>query len=202
MSASGAAAEKRALRGRLRAAWRALSEAEREQAAEGAAAAVQQWDGWRRAATVAVFLHLPDELPTTPLIRASVAAGKRVAAPVSLPGGELRFHAFDPDALRAGRFGIAEPDPERSPAIPADALDLVVVPGLAFDAEGFRLGRGGGYYDRLLARLPSGTLTVGWTLPAFVVDRLPREPHDLPVGFLATPDGVRPARRADAPRIR
>jgi len=80
--------------------------------------------------------------------------------------------------------------PDGSPVGPAD-LDVVLVPGRLFDRDGFRLGRGGGHYDRLLPRLRPGVPAVGVTVGARVVERVPREPHDVPMTHLATETGVR-----------
>jgi hypothetical protein len=79
-----------------------------------------------------------------------------------------------------------------SPVGPED-LDVVLVPGRLFDARGFRLGRGGGHYDRLLPRLRAGTPAIGVTVEARVVPALPTEDHDVPMTHLATESGVRVA---------
>lgn len=92
------------------------------------------------------------------------------------------------DALVVGAHGVAEP---AGPAAPDAAVDVVVLPGVAFDAEGWRLGRGGGHYDRLLARLGPRVLAVGVADEAAVVDGVPREPHDRPVDVLVTDASVR-----------
>jgi 5-formyltetrahydrofolate cyclo-ligase len=76
--------------------------------------------------------------------------------------------------------------PELDPA----ELDVLLLPGLAFDLWGTRLGRGAGYFDRLLMRVDLATPVVGVTPAAVVVDRLPREVHDMVMGFIATEEGV------------
>lgn len=83
------------------------------------------------------------------------------------------------------RFGIEEPPPD-SPEVAPEALDLVIVPALAFDECGYRLGYGGGYYDRFLPRLRPDCVTVGLMLDALVVTALPAEPHDVPVQIVVT----------------
>lgn len=88
-------------------------------------------------------------------------------------------------------YGYLQPTPQ-APAISAEVLELVLVPGLCFDGSGYRLGYGKGYYDRLLVRMPSRVLTVGVTVEALVVPTLPRGEGDVPVRFLATEAGVRP----------
>ena len=82
-------------------------------------------------------------------------------------------------------FGI--PEPVDGPFVEPEAIHVVLVPGVVFDQGGYRLGYGGGYYDRFLASLPAGTLTVGVAWSWQIVAQLPREPHDKPVAALVTP---------------
>ncbi|RIH86716.1 5-formyltetrahydrofolate cyclo-ligase [Meiothermus luteus] len=91
-------------------------------------------------------------------------------------------------------YGFLEPAPEAPRAAP-EGLEAVLVPGLAFDPWGRRLGYGQGFYDRFLARLPAHVLTVGLVPEALLVPALPHDSWDIPVGFLATEAGVRPALR-------
>lgn len=125
------------------------------------------------------------------------ARGHRIAAPrVREDGGglELRLVASPAD-WRAGKWGVPEPDPERTRTYgEQDPLDVVLVPGLAFDRQGGRLGYGGGYYDRLFAARQSAGHTSLWIGFAFelqtVEEPLPREPHDLVLDGLATENGL------------
>ena len=105
---------------------------------------------------------------------------------------------IDPEALRDGRWTIPDPVEDawgtliprsHTPVDPA-TLDAVVVPGMAFDRQGGRLGRGAGVYDRFLARLPERTLRIGLIPSALLVERLPTEPHDIPMHAVATERGV------------
>ncbi|MCP2014767.1 5-formyltetrahydrofolate cyclo-ligase [Deinococcus sp. HSC-46F16] len=104
------------------------------------------------------------------------------------PTPHLTLHPWDA-AMEVSRFGVRQP-PADAPRVALETVDAVLLPGLAFDRFGVRLGYGGGFYDRLLPAF-SG-LTVGVVWEALVVDALPTEPHDLRVGFLATEGGVRP----------
>ncbi len=98
---------------------------------------------------------------------------------------ELTLHAWTPDRpLVPNRYRIPEPSPD-GPVSPHE-LEIALIPGLAFDAAGGRLGRGGGYYDRLLAKLPSTCLRIGLCFDFQLVDRVPRAPHDLPVHRVIT----------------
>lgn len=102
----------------------------------------------------------------------------------------LTVHAYRRDGLERHRYGFLQPSPDAAIVDPA-ILDLVLVPGLAFDAAGTRLGHGRGYFDRLLGTLRPRTLLVGVAQEAVLVPRLPREAHDVAMHFLVTEAGVR-----------
>lgn len=193
------AAAKRRLRAELRRAWRALAPEELARAAERAALHLVACPAWRRAGTVALFLARADELPTAPLLAAARAEGRRVVAPVILPDGGLALHAYAPEWEREGPYGIREPDPARAPAVDPHEVDLIVVPGLAFDPRGARLGRGGGYYDRLLPTLRPDAVRVGWTMARFVLPEVPAGPRDARVHLIATEEGFRATGPAGTP---
>lgn len=179
---------KRRLRAEITARWSRLSPVE---LAAGAGAATRQLlalPEWRRAGTIFTYLHMASgELPTDGVVQAAIQQGKRVTAPVILKRGWMEAYAFcDLSRLQPRDFGIRAPDPDHHIQVPPEEIDLVIVPALAFDRAGFRLGRGGGYYDRYLARLEPHTVTVGWTLQEFLYDRLPVHPHDIPVHMVIT----------------
>jgi len=140
---------------------------------------------------VALFAPLPSEPDIHPLIEEAWAQGKRVVLPLMIKHGsipELDWHevtSWD-DVVILGPFGLREPDPLRCPRVPQAELDCVFVPGLAFDHEGFRLGRGGGFYDRFLstATMPS----IGLFFQRQKVERVPREAHDQRLRSVITED--------------
>ncbi|GIW33329.1 5-formyltetrahydrofolate cyclo-ligase [Meiothermus sp.] len=107
---------------------------------------------------------------------------------------QLEVHPL-PCKLVKHKYGFWEPAAE-TPKVDPEILDAVLVPGLAFDPWGHRLGYGQGFYDRFLAQLPPRTLTVGLVAEALVVPELPHDPWDVPVQFLATEQGVRAALEA------
>jgi 5-formyltetrahydrofolate cyclo-ligase len=114
----------------------------------------------------------------------------RVLLPVLRPDLDIDWAPY-PAPLVPGRYGLSEPE---SPRLGVDAItgaDLVVAPGLAVSADGVRLGRGGGSYDRALARVAPSALVVVPLYDGELVDRLPAEPHDRPVDGVVTPSGVR-----------
>lgn len=103
-------------------------------------------------------------------------------------GRELTVHAVGGEVERH-RWGFDQPTPA-SPRVPLGSVAVVLVPGLAFDRRGNRLGHGGGFYDRLLAKVPGTAWRVGVARSEMVVDRLPVEGHDVPMTHLATEAGV------------
>lgn len=149
-----------------------------------------------RAATVAAYVSVGNEPGTGPLIEALQTSGRRVLLPRLLPDNDLEWSPYaGPTSLqRAGR-GLLEPD---GPLLGVDAIagaDVVLVPGLAVDAAGNRLGRGGGSYDRALGRVPVGTFTCVLLYDGEVGLDVPIEPHDRPVTAAATPSGIIRLRR-------
>lgn len=144
----------------------------------------------RRAATVAAYASVGGEPGTGALIDALRAAGKRVILPVVLPDLDLDWAVYDGDLAPARRGLLEPPGPRLGPDAIATA-DAVLVPGLAVSPTGLRLGQGGGCYDRALARVPVGTFTCVLLYDDEVGLDVPVEPHDRPVGFAATPSGVR-----------
>jgi 5-formyltetrahydrofolate cyclo-ligase len=140
---------------------------------------------FRSARVLGIFLSLPWEIDSKPLIAAARREGKTVAVPVVFPDQRgLRFAVLRKGQARLKKnvYGILEPaQPEW-----VDAIDLLIVPGAAFTGQGDRLGAGAGYYDRFLerhSRLPS----VGVGFDEQMAVRLPRGPHDQRVGMVATP---------------
>jgi 5-formyltetrahydrofolate cyclo-ligase len=136
-------------------------------------------DEVRRAATVAAYVSVGREPGTGILLDALHDAGKRVVLPLLLPDNDLDWAPYaGPESLASARRGLLEPV---TPALGLDAVataDVVVVPGLAVDRTGLRLGRGGGSYDRVLGRVPVGTFTCVVLNDDEVLDEVPAQPHD------------------------
>ncbi|GAA1796065.1 5-formyltetrahydrofolate cyclo-ligase [Nocardioides hankookensis] len=146
----------------------------------------------RRAATVAAYVSMSGEPGTGPLLEALAAMGKRVILPALMPDGDLDWATYlGPDGLLPASLGLLEPAGERLGPEAVSTADAVLVPGLAVDAAGVRLGRGGGSYDRALGRVPVGTFTCVLLYDSEVGVAVPVEPHDRPVGWAASPSGLR-----------
>ena len=134
---------------------------------------------FRRAKTVLCYVSLPYEVETWRLIKQMLESGKRVAVPRVQKRSLMLSEIGDPATeLAPGSFGVWEPRPQALRPVRIDELDLVLVPGLAFDQQGHRLGHGQGYFDRLLTRLSDITPTVGLCFDFQLFDRLPTRPHD------------------------
>jgi 5-formyltetrahydrofolate cyclo-ligase len=133
----------------------------------------------RRAATVAAYVSVGREPGSGVLLEALAAAGKRVILPLLLPDNDLDWATYaGADSLVSAGRGLLEPV---TPPLGVDAIataDVVVVPGLAVDRTGLRLGRGGGSYDRALGRVPVGTFTCVVLNDDEVLDQVPAALHD------------------------
>ena len=164
-------------------------EDERRQRSEAIRRKVFRLTAFRRATTVCCYVALPYEVQTWRMIEEMLVKRKRVVVPVVQPRSKrlALSEVRDPDAdLAPGAFGVWEPKRSaRRPVRPRD-LDLVLVPGIAFDRRGHRLGHGLGYFDRFLARLPKATPTVGLAYRFQLFDRLPAASHDHAVQTVLT----------------
>lgn len=189
---NSSATQKDILRRLVRALRKNLSPIERQRAAEHAARQALKLPALRRARDVAVYLASGSELPTAPLIAALQALGKRLYVPRIGRDSRMRFvrlHAGQ--ALRRNRHGIAEPI-GRAPQRGTRRLDLILLPLLAFDARGYRLGSGGGYYDRALAqeRAHGRPRRVGYAYALQQIDAVPAEAWDVRLDAVVTESGT------------
>jgi 5-formyltetrahydrofolate cyclo-ligase len=161
---------------------------------------------WRDHSTVLVFLSMKDEIDTLPLIQLAQLDRKLIFVP-RVEGENLVFYALsspDPALLKKGQFGIREPDADPALALkPENFPALVITPGLAFDRQGRRLGRGRGYYDRFFAALDSGRLggqnvsqalpytALGLCMDWQLTEEVPVEAHDKTMDAVLTSRGIR-----------
>lgn len=145
---------------------------------------VGKWLAERNPATVVGFLAMGDEIDMTPLVAAHPDI--RFALTRTAPGVTLTVHPFDAPR-ETHRFGFEQPAAGVE-EIGVDEIDVVLVPGLAFAADGRRLGRGAGYYDRFLAGVDA--VKVALTTSDRIRGDIPREPHDILMDWIATEEGV------------
>ena len=149
---------------------------------------------YRDARTVMTYVGVGSEVPTVPFIEAMLQSGRRVVVPWCEPEDLRLFELRALDELGPAAFGLLEPSPslredgERLPGL--EVVDLVVVPGVAFDQHGGRLGHGKGYYDRLLARRRPGTPAIALAFQCQIVDAVPMTDWDVPVDLVLTESGA------------
>ena len=178
---------KTAMRAKVRVEVQQLTRAQREGAAVEICARLVEQPVWKNARTVLLFAPLPDEPNVRPLFHAALADGKLTALP-RFNGRMNDYEAAvisDPATdLVEGKFGIVEPA-ATCETLDLKRLDLVLVPGVAFGWQGHRLGRGKGFYDRLLAEVSGKTCGVAFDQQ--VVSTIPVEPHDVRLNCILTP---------------
>lgn len=147
---------------------------------------LQRWIVPNDYLTVLVFLPMSHEVNLVPLLEGDPTT--RFVATRTPDRGELTVHELG-GPLEVHRFGFLQPHSSATLATP-DEIDIALLPGLAFDLFGTRLGRGAGYFDRLLSSTREDARRVGVVPADLVVDRLPADIHDIPVEYLATEEGV------------
>jgi 5-formyltetrahydrofolate cyclo-ligase len=157
-------------------------------AGHAAAARIEASEEFARARRVVLYAALSDELPVGALAEAATRAGKALLWPRVRADGEIEVAAAERGELVPDAAGALAPSASCG-AVVLERGDLLVVPGLAFARDGARLGRGGGHYDRLLARA-QGCVSIGVAFDIQLEDRLPMEPHDRRVDLIATPTGM------------
>ena len=183
---------KRDLRGRMRARRHEVSAADAERAGLAAAAWICDSQPFRAARNVALYVAIAGEVDTRELIAAAMAAGKGVCVPRGTGGSSLEFARLDElGELRSGEFGVPEP-PRSAERVVLSVGDLVIVPGVAFDALGRRLGRGGGHYDRAFPpALERPPILIGLAFSFQVVAEVPSDCHDRRMDAVCTDEGLR-----------
>ena len=132
---------------------------------------------YQEASVIATYLSFPHEVDTSFLIDAALEDGKQVVIPKTYPKGRMEFAVYDPQKLKSTAFGLLEPE-DGAQVVDQSEIDLIHVPGVAFQKDGYRLGYGGGYYDRYLADFDGATVSTIYACQE--VDFSPA-PHDIPV---------------------
>jgi 5-formyltetrahydrofolate cyclo-ligase len=181
------ALEKREIRQKLRKLLNTLPDTEGAAASLRACALLRQQPVWKSARAVLFYAPLAGEVDLSPVLDEGLLAGKTIA----LPRFMRETGAYDAFQIRdmagdcaPGKFGVSEPAARCAP-FPLKQLDLVLAPGVAFDLTGCRLGRGRGFYDRLLAQING--IKCGVAFDRQIVDRIPAEKHDVRMNCILTP---------------
>jgi 5-formyltetrahydrofolate cyclo-ligase len=191
VTTGAAAVAKAELRARIRAARAQRSDVERAAAADRIQATALGVPQLATASVVAGYLDIPGEPGTGPLLDNLRSRGVTVLLPVQRPDGDLDWAGYDgPSAVRLGPHRIREPTGEHLGVAAITTADVVVVPALAIDAGGNRLGQGGGGYDRALRRTDRGRLVIALVYDDELVAQVPVEAHDVAVQAAVSPGGV------------
>ena len=140
---------------------------------------------YQEANTIATYLSFPHEFQTQELIEQALRDCKKVLIPKTYPKGRMDFVVYDPQQLVKTSFGLLEPQGDLE-VVDVSQIDLIHVPGLAFTTEGYRIGYGGGYYDRYLKHFSGNTLSTVY--PCQIRDFIP-EDHDIPVQEVLVDEG-------------
>lgn len=188
MSSDDLKRRKRALRREVRARRDALPPEERERLGQAVVRNLLALPAVSQASTVLTFSSFGSEVNTGPIIEQLARDGRRVALPRAEGRTIVPVAYRSGDPVKPSSFGALEPaggDPVRP-----EEIDVVVVPGLAFDRHGHRVGYGGGFYDRFLGRLRPDALTVGICFSVQVVDEVPHGRGDRPVDLVVTEEGA------------
>jgi 5-formyltetrahydrofolate cyclo-ligase len=186
------------LRGRMRAVLRSLAPEERRAAEAEIARRIWTVPEIAGARTLLLYASLPEEAGTDAVAEEARRRGIVLVYPRCLADRSMTLHAVDSaDALRPGRYGIREPDADACPVRRVEEVDAALIPGLAWDRAGHRLGRGAGYYDRLLADTRWRGFRCGFFFAAQEADAVPHDAHDVPLHAVVTDrEVVRPPRPA------
>jgi 5-formyltetrahydrofolate cyclo-ligase len=185
---------------------RSLTPPERRERSRRIAAFCKGIAGFSSAEVVCSYVDFREEVETAELIAELLLEGRRVAVPVHEHGMErplvfAEIHALS--EMVRNHFGILQPPRTAARLVPTAAIPLFLVPGLAFDSAGRRLGYGLGCYDRAFADAAPGALKIGLAFELQILESVPAGPHDVPMDFVVTEDRViRAAAGAGSPTRR
>ena len=176
--------EKTSLRKKVIAQMKALGRDEKLTVEEKLMEELFRSELWAEANTIGITISMDFEWDTRPIIIAAWEAGKKIAVPKCRPGNrEMDFYEIGSFShLEVSSFGLEEPSTANCEHTKKEDIDLMVVPGVAFDRRGYRIGFGGGYYDRYLADFQGASLSLCSSFQLY--DELPAEPYDVPVDRL------------------
>lgn len=150
---------------------------------------VMALEEYRNSSVILAYMAARGEVDVEAIVRDAVLSGKKAAFPLCTENGGLRLLIPESsDSFSVGAYGILEPNPEKSMEISPDELDLIIVPAVAYTECCARLGQGGGYYDRLLAKTDACSVGVGFDFQ--LLPSLPIEPHDRTLDYVVLPSGV------------
>lgn len=178
---------KQQLRQQCRETRKALGQEARGIASQAICGQIESWRFFQSSSLILTYLPMRGEVDLHTLLERH--PDKHWLVPRILPEEDHRmaFHPYDPAHLVRHAFGMLEPA-AYLPEVPPGDVELALVPGLAYDRRGWRLGYGGGYFDRFLKNFMGNSL--GVIYQALLLDTVPHSPHDMPVGWVATETGI------------
>ncbi|BAL82465.1 putative 5-formyltetrahydrofolate cyclo-ligase [Selenomonas ruminantium subsp. lactilytica TAM6421] len=183
-------AEKKALRSKILAARRELKEAYRQKASQRMIDVFCALPDFKAPKTVLCYASMADEVQLKPLVERFLAAGVTVAMPHVIGKGQMEAVTLASlDNLVEGEYGILTPDLAKGKVVPPEQLDLIIVPGVAFDTRGERLGMGAGFYDAYIAQAVNAK-RVALAYSCQLVADVPMEEHDVLVHKIITEQGI------------
>ena len=156
---------------------KALSQEQKQAIDQALTERLLQHPFYQEAKIIATYLSFPHEFQTQGLIEQALKDGKKVLIPKTYPKGRMEFVVYNPQQLAKTSFGLLEPQGDLEVVEPSQ-IDLIHVPGLAFTTEGYRIGYGGGYYDRYLEHFAGHTMS---TIYPCQVQEFNSEDHDIAV---------------------
>lgn len=187
--ASDSAAEKRACREQVRQSMAVLDNQTRAVFSARACENAASLPAFKRAGILLAYKPIRGECSPDALVDRARRSGKRVAFPLCLEDHGLALYiAESEEDFTSGAYGISEPDPKRCRSISAAEIDFAVIPGIAFDTECNRLGRGAGYYDRLLNGFCG--VKAGFAYQCQIFPSVPVQEHDIKMDFVVTNNGI------------
>jgi 5-formyltetrahydrofolate cyclo-ligase len=178
--------QKAELRRQCRLVRRALGEQERVRASLAICREIEGWGVFQTSKTILAYLPIPSEVDLTPLLEQYPYKGWAVPRILPDEGHRMVFHRYDTRRLVRHPFGMQEPAPDL-PVVSPQEIQLALVPGLAFDRSGWRLGYGGGYYDRFLAGF-RGT-SAGIVFHVLLLEEVPHSMFDIPMQWIISEQG-------------
>jgi 5-formyltetrahydrofolate cyclo-ligase len=184
------ALEKQLLRKRCSETRASLGDNFRLEASKAICSFIMTWEIFRSSQVILAYMPMRTEVDLQSLL--ALESSKKWLLPRILPaeGNKMDFHVYDPQHLERHAYGMLEPAAE-SPVVPAEEIQLALVPGLAFDRHGWRLGYGGGYFDRFLGLFRG--ISLGITFIALLFDNLPHQAHDMPMDYIVSEASIQPS---------
>lgn len=151
--------------------------------------ALTEMEDFKNAKWIMTYIDFRDEVQTDRIINYCLQHNKRIAVPVCIPKTKelilSEIHNIDDDT-EIGHFGVREPKKDKLRILEPSNISLILVPGVAFDPSGYRIGYGGGYYDRFLSSAGKGIPTIALAFECQITQDLPRDDYDIPLDYILT----------------